>query len=74
VKEAMMKLCGMPEAMSVGEQRLYEKIRVVHCERAQVSHECLGRMTIDRRGVTLQCPLCGDARNIYPKVSTPQQP
>lgn len=57
--------CGMPSAMDPIEARLYERVRTIHCDRKVASHDCHGRVTLDRNGMTLQCPLCGDNRTVY---------
>lgn len=60
-------LCLVPRPMPVREAERYRKLRALHCDRKRESHDCSGRMIIDRNGVTLTCPLCGDARKAYPK-------
>jgi hypothetical protein len=62
------KCCLMPEAMPEKVAAIYQKIRGMHCDRKSASHECSGRVILDRNGVTLQCPLCGDHRSIYPRA------
>lgn len=57
--------CKMPSAMDPIEAQLYERVRTIHCDRKAASHDCRGRVTLDRNGMTLQCPLCGDNRTIY---------
>jgi predicted RNA-binding Zn-ribbon protein involved in translation (DUF1610 family) len=59
------KGCKVPDVMKPLEAQLYEKVRTLHCDRKASSHECHGRVTLDRNGMTLQCPLCGDTRSIY---------
>lgn len=62
-----VKGCLMPSVMPALDAQLYQKLRALHCERAEESHDCSGRVTLDRNGITLQCPLCGDSRQVYPK-------
>ena len=52
-------MCLMPKKLGADHTRLYRRIRALHCDRKKESHECSGRMVIDRNGVTLTCPLCG---------------
>ena len=54
--------CGIPGQLCAAETAIYQKIREFHCARKEEPHECSGRMTIDRNGLTLQCPRCGDSR------------
>jgi hypothetical protein len=61
------KGCAMPKRMHAIEAQLYERIRTLHCDRNAASHDCSGRVTLDRNGMTLQCPLCGDCRTVYPR-------
>lgn len=39
-----------------------QQIRRMHCAQEKGSHDCVGRVTIDPGGVTLQCARCGDCR------------
>jgi hypothetical protein len=67
-KTAQMPLvgaCYVPSVMDPTEMALYEKVRAVHCAQKKPSHDCHGRVTLDRNGMTLQCPLCGDTRSVY---------
>lgn len=57
--------CTMPAVMDPLEAQLYERMRTLHCDRKAESHDCHGRVVLDRNGMTLQCPLCGDNRTIY---------
>ena len=61
-----VNLCHVPRPMPAEDAAAYAALREVHCEQKRESHECAGRVTIDRNGVTLSCPLCGDARSLYP--------
>lgn len=36
-----------------------EAVREAHCERGEAPHKCVGSVTIDARGMTLSCALCG---------------
>lgn len=59
------KGCAVPEEMDPVEARLYERVRTIHCAQKSPSHACHGRVTLDRNGMSLQCPLCGDQRSVY---------
>jgi hypothetical protein len=59
--------CKVPETMPEKDATIYRMFREAHCDLRQASHECSGRMSIDRCGFTLSCPLCGDARALFPK-------
>jgi hypothetical protein len=39
------KGCRLPEVMGPIEARLYERIRIIHCDRKAASHDCHGRGT-----------------------------
>jgi hypothetical protein len=60
------KGCRMPEPMNPKLADVLQKLRLMHCAEDKPSHECSGRLLIDRNGMTLQCPLCGDERSVYP--------
>jgi hypothetical protein len=62
------RCCRMPAQMPALDAELYEKIRTLHCDRKLESHECSGRVVLDRNGMTLSCPLCGDHRSVYRKA------
>lgn len=62
-------LCHVPGRLSQKESELFRTIHGAHCARRHESHECSGSLTINRGGVTLNCPLCGDARNVHPPDS-----
>ncbi len=64
-------VCNMPTPVPEKEQEIWRKLHRLlhrgHCARGKEAydrHECQGQITIDRYTVTLQCPLCGDARRI----------
>lgn len=59
-------LCALPTHCPPAEVGLYQKIRQLHCEDRRPGHQCQGRVTIDRNGITLSCPRCGDARSLFP--------
>ena len=65
------KICLTPKTMQAKEAAFYQKIRALHCDRKAASHDCSGRVTLDRNGISLQCPLCGDVRSVYPKPQAP---
>lgn len=64
--------CAIPGRIRAKEATLYRKLHEAHCARkAEPGHTCSGRLTIDRNGITLRCPLCGDARRVY-ETKTPE--
>ena len=63
-------LCALPTTTSVKEAELYQEIRSRHCAAGRDGHHCLGRISIDRAGITLSCPRCGDARSLYTQAGT----
>lgn len=62
-------LCVLPTTTSVKEAKLYSRIHERHCADNRPAHTCVGRISIDRLGITLNCPRCGDHRSLFPKVS-----
>lgn len=70
VKRAVTN-CNMPHDVPADEASLYARLRSLHCAQQQESHDCSGRLTIDRNGITLSCPLCGDARGKFSPASRP---
>jgi hypothetical protein len=59
--------CFVPKPCDAQEAELYRRILSIHCDRkAEPDHECRGAVTIRRGSITLQCPLCGDARKVMP--------
>lgn len=63
---ALINTCEVPQACDVHEIELYRKFHSMHCARREKGeHDCMGRVTLDRNGVTLQCPRCGDSRKVY---------
>lgn len=61
-------VAAVPGPILAEDAALYRLLRESHCDRNAAAHLCAGRVTIDRAGVTLQCPLCGDARGLMPPV------
>lgn len=60
--------CNMPTEISEPKEILiYKALRKIHCDRKKESHECYGSLIIDAKGITLCCPVCGDARKTYPR-------
>lgn len=59
-------VCDLPRALPAKEAAIYQKLRSLHCDDKRPGHECQGRLTIDRNGITLSCPRCGDARRVNP--------
>lgn len=57
--------CRIPQTMGAHEVASYERFREAHCDRPGANHKCVGVVTVDARGVTTRCPLCGDARGVY---------
>lgn len=59
-------MCHMPKPLKRTDAQIYEAIRAklikAHCSAGRPDHLCCGKVTIDRRHLTLQCPLCGDLR------------
>ena len=46
--------------------QLYSTLHHIACDRKDApDHECVGRLVIDRAGVTMSCALCGDSRRTY---------
>lgn len=65
----VIKTCLVPEPVeNAKERKLYRSIRDTlvrgHCADKRPSHKCLGRVTITRDAIVLQCPRCGDAKNL----------
>lgn len=63
-------LCLMPEPMDPQEADIYRLLRRSHCDRKKSSHECAGTLSIGPRGLILNCPLCGDVAQWWPKART----
>jgi hypothetical protein len=59
-------VAAIPTPIAVEDAALYRLLREAHCDRNATAHQCAGKVTIDRAGVSLQCPLCGDARGVMP--------
>lgn len=59
------KGCRMPEPMKPLIEKVCHTMRKAHCAASKPSHECSGRLIVDRNGMTLACPLCGDERQVY---------
>lgn len=57
--------CRMPSVMEARVEKVLVRLREIHCAGKMGSHECSGRLIVDRNGMTLSCPLCGDAREVY---------
>lgn len=59
-------VCHMPRVMSSAESELFQKLHASFCARKEEpDHTCAGRVVMDRNGVTLSCPLCGDHRSVH---------
>ena len=61
--------CALPTTCSAEETELYRLLRETHCAAGRDAHHCVGQVTIDREGITLSCPRCGDARSVYPAAN-----
>ncbi len=58
--------CELPAPANVAETELYKTFHGAHCARQnERNHKCAGTVSIDARGVTMSCPLCGDSRKTY---------
>lgn len=55
----------MPHRMEPLMADVLTKLRGMHCSRKRPSHDCSGRIVVDRNGMTLTCPLCGDERSVF---------
>lgn len=61
--------CHMPVPVrSKKEAEIYRKFRELvikaHCADDRPAHRCAGTISIDRATITLNCPRCGDLRQI----------
>lgn len=60
--------CEMPKKASRTEAEIYRGIRDLlmraHCANDQRTHPCAGSITITSKHITMNCKLCGDARQI----------
>ncbi len=60
--------CLTPTPVRAKEAEVYTSIRdtVVraHCAAKRPSHRCCGKITLTRTDMTLNCPLCGDAKSL----------
>lgn len=54
--------CHVPTRVEGREAEIYKKFLEVHCEQRGDAHDCRGTVSVNRRNITLKCPLCGDAR------------
>ena len=64
----IINACLMPTPIVGKEAEIYKRLRTI-CDKNRKSHDCSGRLIIDRNGITLACPLCGDARKTYPEAT-----
>jgi predicted RNA-binding Zn-ribbon protein involved in translation (DUF1610 family) len=58
--------CFLPTHVPAEEAEAYQAIHAHHCADNRPGHSCAGRITIDRLGITLSCPRCGDHRSLFP--------
>ena len=60
--------CEMPTPAPRTEAEIYRGIRDqligAHCANKDRNHPCCGAITITARHVTMNCKLCGDARQV----------
>lgn len=56
--------CNVPGRLTAEETNIYEMLRRAHCARKLDAHDCQGRLTIDKNGITASCPRCGDSRSV----------
>jgi hypothetical protein len=60
--------CHMPKPAPKKEAEVYRKFRDLivrtHCADDRPAHRCAGTISIDRATVTMNCPRCGDCRQI----------
>lgn len=72
-KRAPVDSCLVPKPVSPDEAKIYASLRDVvvrsHCAAGRSSHLCCGAITMTRSDMTLNCPLCGDAKSLiaHPK-------
>jgi hypothetical protein len=60
-------VCFVPKPAPEREAEIYRRVLQVHCDRrGEPGHQCRGAVTIRQNSITLQCPLCGDARKVLP--------
>lgn len=63
-----INICKMPTPARMREAEIYASLRDTivraHCADKRPAHRCAGKITITRTDITLQCPRCGDARQI----------
>lgn len=65
-------VCSLPNVVPPDEASIYQRLRQMHCDDKRPGHECQGRLVIDRNGITLTCPRCGDARSVYGHTPAPE--
>ena len=73
--------CYLPKPLSSEREAevcrsLHRFLHRNHCARGKDAydrHECQGVVTIDVKGITAQCELCGDIRQLIPPVETPDR-
>lgn len=67
--------CEVPTIIPPKEEHLYKAIHKMHCARKTTpGHECQGVVSLDKRGVTLRCGLCGDSHKIYSSMEGSEDP
>lgn len=67
-------VCFLPTRLPAEEAEIYQALRRTHCADGRDGHDCQGRVSLDRNGITLNCPRCGDARALYPTAATAVAP
>lgn len=69
-KDRGMAACSILHTLSPKETHIFKRIREMHCaNKKDRKHECLGKVTIDAKGVILQCTKCGDTRGEFNEKS-----
>jgi len=61
--------CFLPTQMPGEKAEAYQAIHEHHCADKRPGHLCAGKVTLDRLGITLSCPRCGDHRSLFPKAA-----
>lgn len=59
-------LCVMPTHIPAEQAEAYQAVHEFHCADNRPGHRCAGKVMIDRLGITLSCPRCGDHRSLFP--------
>lgn len=58
---------NVPATLPDADACAYRMLMAAHCDQGHTDPKlCVGKVTIDRNGVTTSCPICGDARATWP--------